>query len=48
MNTTSTSDFLVQTISRLIHGVLGISYQLKGLAMDDADLAFDLGYGRDE
>ena len=47
MSTTSKPDSLIAFLSRVIHGVLGISYQLTGLVIDDADLDFDLGYGRD-
>lgn len=47
MTPTSIPGLLIANVSRLIQRVLGISYKLTGLVIEDADLDLDLGYGRE-
>lgn len=47
MTPTSAPGLLIANVSRWFQRVLGISYQLTGLVIEDADLDLDLGYGRE-
>ena len=47
MTPTSKPRFWIADLSRMIQRVLGISFNLTGLVIDDADLDLDLGYGRE-
>lgn len=47
MTPTLTPRFLIADLSRLIQRLLGISFNLTGIAIDDNDLHLDLGYGRE-